>query len=141
MHFNTFAHLVAAVARSDSAFFQKLKNLDPDYTGFQKEALQRIIKVTKDFISPTANSPEHLDYLWSEFIATGSEAPVKKIIGVLGYPDTGMNMVLIGAAEWSLTSNARHHEKVYSIIQEQFFTASGQTKEKLKKILSDINKK
>ena len=84
------------------------------------------------------NSPKDLDNLWAEFLATGKEEPVKKIIGVLSYPDKGENIVLIGAAEWSLAANAKQHKEVREIIEKESRSATGELKNKLDNILKKI---
>lgn len=137
-HFGPIAHLMATVAHNDKIFLEKLNLLKDGYQGLQKQTIEAILEETTNFVSPSPDSPKDLDYLWAEFMATGNNEPVKKIVSVLGYPSKGMNIVLIGAAEWSLSSNARQHEIVYNTIKQESLSATGQTKEKLEEILKDI---
>jgi hypothetical protein len=139
-HFYPIAHLFAAIAHNDESFLANLKKLEPELTGTQKEGIQLIIKDAVSFVSPEPTTPASLDALWAEFIATGDTAPVKKIIAVLGVPNTGMGMLLIGAAEWSLASNAQQHELVMAVIQEEAKTARGPIKERLTKILGEAER-
>lgn len=83
VHFGPLEHLFATVACRDSAVLDILKNLKKQYSGKQKESLNRIIDQAENFKSPEPNSARNLDFLWCEFIATGKEEPIKKIIYVL----------------------------------------------------------
>ncbi len=139
VHFGPIAHMFSTLAHADPLFSERLIALKDKYSGMKRKVLEGIIDDAKNFISPSPNSAQDLDYLWAEFMATGEEGPVKKIIKVLGYPQKGMNIVLTGAAEWSLTSNAKQHSKVYSIIKEESVSATGQVKEKLLKILESVS--
>ncbi|MES9946101.1 MAG: hypothetical protein ABW080_14190 [Candidatus Thiodiazotropha sp.] len=73
-----------------------------------------------DLKTTSVDSPEILDMLWATFFASGNPFYVERIIGVLDLPtDTGQkqtrikNMLLVGAAKWSLSSNAVQHELVH----------------------------
>ena len=73
-----------------------------------------------DLKTTNVDSPEILDMLWATFFASGNPFYVERIIGVLDLPtDTGQkqsrisNMLLVGAAKWSLSSNAVQHELVH----------------------------
>jgi len=137
-HFGPFAHLIATVAQDEPRVLSRLKDLRTSYAGPQRNAIEQIIREGEDFTTRPPDSPTHLDDLWAEFIATGREGPVKKIISALGYPETGLQILLVGAAEWSLTSNAKRHKKVHAIIEQEAMSASGQVKEKLDDILEKL---
>ena len=62
-----------------------------------------------------------LDALWGQFSATGKKYPVARIAETLPWIDIkgDTNRLLIGgAANWSVISNAVQHERVYSILSE-----------------------
>jgi hypothetical protein len=70
------------------------------------------------------DSPATLDMLWASFFASGSRDYVERIISVLDRPTEGgdkqtrlNNILLVGAAKWSLSSNAVQHEQVFDICQ------------------------
>ena len=135
-HFTPFAHFVATIAQNNPEFITKLKSISQELSLSGQAALGKIVYGAENFQSPTiAETAADLDCLWGEFLATGDQEPVKKIISVLGKPETGMNILLVGAANWSLGSNAQQHEKVYEIIQEESVSATGKIKEKLDLIL------
>jgi hypothetical protein len=46
----------------------------------------------------------------------------------------------VGAAEWSLGSNAMQNEDVYKIIKSEMSLSSGTLKEELEKIIKSVNK-
>ncbi|MFH1622212.1 MAG: hypothetical protein ABIA97_03730 [Candidatus Omnitrophota bacterium] len=136
VHFGSAAHLFATVAHNERVFMNSLIKLKDSYSGMQRNMIEKIIKEAENFISPLPNSPKDLDYLWAEFLATGKAEPIKKIISVLGLSDdNAKNILLIGAAQWSLVSNAKQHSKVYEIIKEEFASAQDKLKEKLETIL------
>ena len=62
-----------------------------------------------------------LDALWGEFSATGKDEPVARIAEALPWidvkGDTG-RLLVGGAANWSLRSNAVQHDRVFSIVSE-----------------------
>lgn len=149
--FGSHAHFFATVAHNNKAFFEKLSLLKDTCSGLSKQALETILQGAERFTSPDPDSPDHLDYLWSEFLATGDAAPVKKIISVLGYsnPDkdnpnepTTKIGVLIYVADWSLGSNALQHEAIKKILEQEEASAAEPIKSKLKAILilNDIQK-
>jgi len=137
MHFAPFAHFVSTVAHNDRYFLSKLINLEQDYLGLEGQVVEKLVSEAQDFISPAADSPQDLDYLWAEFCATGSDEPVNKIISLLGSPKPNSMdaMVTWSAAEWSLKANAKQHKRVYEIVEKAAAAADGALKGKLEDIL------
>lgn len=94
------------------------------------------------------NGPGALDRLWSCFCVTGDERYVKRIIEALPPPNTheakqvsgniANEMMLSGAAKWSLTSNAHQHKKVLAICMQVRQQAKDQA---LKKELTAVIEK
>lgn len=69
---------------------------------------------------PLEEGPWVLDALWGKFMATGNSTPVERIITTLPWVDAkgDTNRLLIGgAANWSLTSNAVQHKRVLDICE------------------------
>jgi len=75
-----------------------------------------------DLLHNEIDKPGRLDALWAGFFATGDERYVKRIIGALPLfqekDDVGQ-MLIGGAAKWSLASNAYQHPKVMQICEAQ----------------------
>lgn len=136
-HFMPTAHLVGTAAHFDPVLLKDLKDLEKEYTGTRKDRVAEIIAQAENFESPPPRSANMLDYLWGEFIATGKDSPVVKIISVLDdYPSKDLEKQMVQrAAVWSLTANAKQHDKVYSIIREEAIIATGPQKEILEEIL------
>lgn len=84
-------------------------------------------------------SPSHLDMLWGCFMASGDGRYLEKIMSVLPWlhkKDVELSQIIIaGAAEWSLTSNCYQHKKVMQICEEEM-----QKKPELKQQLAEIIK-
>jgi hypothetical protein len=76
-----------------------------------------------DLLNDEIANPGFLDMLWGSFFATGDERYVQRIISVLPLVKEKKDiakMLIGGAAQWSLTSNAKQHKKVMDIcISEQ----------------------
>ena len=92
--------------------------------------------------SMTINSPAALDYLWGRFMASGSTAPVNRIIDQMKLADSKGNVetrLIGGAAQWSVSANARQHKKVLEVVKTRSNNADPQTKKLLDKILAGIN--
>ena len=142
VHFGPVEHLFATVAHSDKTVLSSIKDLEGQYSGKQKERMNEIILQAENFVSPDSKTAENLDYLWSEFCATGKDEPIQKIISALNY--SGKNVesrIVAGAAEWSLTSNAAQHKKVYDIIQSEYlYSNDAKTREKLSNILKKVRR-
>lgn len=134
-HFDPLEHFFATVANRDSAVLESIKSLKTQYSDKQREALNKIIDQAENFKSPEPTSARNLDFLWSEFMANGREETIKKIIGTLEYPAVGDNLLIIGAAKWSLASNANKHQRVYEIIQKESVSATGKLKKELEGIM------
>jgi len=70
----------------------------------------------------TVDSPAVLDYLWGRFMASGAEEPVIRVIQEMqsASPGSGTTQMLIsGAANWSVSANARQHIRVLEIVKAQ----------------------
>jgi len=72
-------------------------------------------------------SPEVLDFLWTNFLATGSDVGPRRIAKLVGekwplFESKELHaeeLLIVGAAHWSLVSNAEQHKKVLSILKEE----------------------
>ncbi len=85
-----------------------------------------------------------LDALWGNFMATGSKEPVVRIMQALPWLDVkgDVNRLLVGgAAQWSLTSNAIQHKKVMAICEDEAFKQSPEVQEKLEAVVAEAKQK
>lgn len=139
-HFRSIGHFFAAAAYKDKNIIRQIKKLKSVFPGIRRKRIVQIVNDAENFRSPEPMVPADLDMLWSEFMATGDEAPVKKIIAALAGPDTGRNILLIGAAEWSLASNGVQHERVRMALENEALSAAGVFKDRITRILSKIRK-
>ncbi|MGB9382888.1 hypothetical protein [Candidatus Binatus sp.] len=103
---------------------------------------QKPIDLAKDQI----DSPAFLDMLWATFSASGKAWPVERIIGVAswdvpaeGTPNRTGVLLIIGAARWSLSSNAFQHRRVYEICQNTLPKLNPQGRKELNEILQKVN--
>jgi hypothetical protein len=94
--------------------------------------------------SMSVNSPASLDYLWGCFMASGSEAPVVRVIDkmkLVNIRGDATAMMIGGAAKWSVSANARQHEKVLKIVKARVEAADPETKALLQEIVAAIDAK
>jgi hypothetical protein len=134
-----YSALWMANSKSSRAALERLANgATPD----EARSLRSLLTTPPPTIESMAiDSPAALDYLWGCFLASGSDVPVLRIIDQLKLADVRGNlnaMMIGGAAQWSLSSNARQHDKVLSIVKVRMSTADRDTKAKLQEILSGI---
>lgn len=92
--------------------------------------------------SMSVDSPASLDYFWGCFMASGFEAPVVRVIDKMKLVNTKGDigtMMIGGAAKWSVSANARQHEKVLKIVKARVATADPETKSLLQEIVAAID--
>lgn len=94
----------------------------------------------KLLVDPIVNSSQ-LDMLWSIFIATGDSKPIERIISALALVDEDeMIKVITGkAAVWSLGSNAKQHNLVYSLCKDALSTVDSKTATMLQEIIDNMD--
>jgi hypothetical protein len=84
-----------------------------------------------------------LDALWGRFMATGSPKAVRRIISVLPWVelkgDTG-RLLIGGAAQWSLISNAAQHPLVMRICEEEAARQSEKVASGLHRVIEEARK-
>jgi hypothetical protein len=97
--------------------FQNLKSVKRYRSDF--EALQKT--ELPDLLNDPVEHPHHLDMLWADFFATGSELAVLKIITNLSELESEhpFEVATAGSAKWSLTSNGIQHDAVHAIIRKR----------------------
>lgn len=121
---------------------QCLNELRKNPYGYSERGMKIYVSV-KPFTVETLplNSPASLDYVWADFLATGSDSGVRRIVKLVGdkWPlveskklDFG-EMLIVGAAHWSLVSNAEQHSIVLQILKEE-----SENLPALKKVLVEV---
>ena len=108
-----------------------------------KNAIKKAISSSvSDIFKEPVHEAEHLDMLWATFLATGDKEPVRKIISALHLLEDGhgIEIVVGGAARWSLISNALQHKIVYQVCKEELAKSEGATKRILEEIISEVDK-
>lgn len=138
-HFASFRHFVAAVARKDALFFEKLKEMEKELPERSKPAMESIFEEVDNFHSVMPILPEGLALLLSEFTATGDEDAIKKIINVLDYSQESGNAKLIDGAKNSLSVGALMHSKIHDLLREAYKSSQGVKKERLQAILGVVD--
>ncbi|MFI5114512.1 MAG: hypothetical protein ACHP7J_05145 [Terriglobales bacterium] len=113
-------------------------------SAFQKEAKELLTKHPPDLLKDEINSPQFLDALWGSFFATGDERYVQRLISalpMLATKDDVTKMLIGGAAQWSLTSNAVQHPKVMEICEAELNRLPDDRKPALRKIIESARDK
>ncbi len=90
--------------------------------------------------------PAMLDMLWATFMASGDPEYVERIISVLALPtdsnekDSRINAILlVGAAKWSLSSNALQHELVYKTCQKFTDSSNQNIRNAISEVMDNAN--
>lgn len=107
--------------------------LDPQVHGTVTELLQN---TPPNLLQDEIRDSAYLDMFWGSFFATGDEKYVLRVIDALRFlaeKKDVQKMLIGGAAQWSLVSNAAQHRKVMQICEDQQKTAPS-------KILADVIK-
>lgn len=89
---------------------------------------------------PLEEGPWVLDALWGKFMATGNSAPVERIITTLPWIDVKgdtSRLLIGGAANWSLTSNAVQHKRVLDICERVAQTQGAEVSAKLEEVIKN----
>lgn len=109
---------------------------------WDSERLQTVIsrKISDlhgDLYTMQVDSPLLLDMLWAAFSATGDDLPIRRIISVLHLQNDGNGEEIIvgGAANWSLKSNAQLHPRVMEICKQELAVAQEPTKALLEEVI------
>ena len=122
----------------------RLPELSVDIRVFVNEAIRRCASAECDKVRGTPYVPINeslsvsgLDDHWAAFSATGSKAHVVAIIEALPLIEVRGNvdqLMIGGAAKWSLTSNAVQHSRVLAYCREYLEVAN----DPIKRILSEV---
>ena len=96
-------------------------------------------KSSKEKLTRPITSAGQLDGLWTLYFETGEDAAVRRIISVLHWLEDGQGMQIVigGAAQWSLKSNAAQHPGVLAICKDELARADETTSSILKKIVAE----
>lgn len=100
-------------------------------------------KRANDILNKPINDAKTLDDLWMYYFEKKDAEAVKRIISVVHWVEDGkgFEIVLGGAARWSLKSNAYQHPDIYNICKEQVNQSRGLTKEILEKVIREIDER
>lgn len=108
----------------------------------EAKQLRRLLSTPPPTVeSMSIDGPASLDYMWGYFMASGAEAPVVRVIDQMKLVNTKGNvgrMMIGAAAKWSVSANARQHDKVLKIVKARVAAADPETKMQLQEILNEI---
>jgi len=82
-----------------------------------------------------------LDFLWWDFMATGNEEPVLRIVQTLKDYNSRNRQTFIVArvAEWSLDSFCRQHDRVLAICKKQLPNMEGVIRERVEELVNTLD--
>lgn len=122
-----------------------LRRLRDQHEGDTREFLETLIQEeNRPLVEMDISEPLVLDILWGQFVASGDERCVQKVIGALhGLDGKGdVNKMLIGgAARWSLATNAKDHARVLEICKREVTSESGVVRKALNQIIREAESK
>lgn len=92
---------------------------------------------------PLEQGPWVLDALWGNFMATGDDAPVARIISALPWVNVrgDVSRLLVGgAARWSLISNAIQHKPVMTACRKELASQPKEVADVLREVIAEAEK-
>ncbi len=125
-----------AARRSFSAFFTGVFHRHPEWLEAWRAVIAERDETTRGALEAAMgqvgqfealseseeNSPEFIDVLWSAFFASGARRYVDAVVRRLDHLDEREDLQLFltaASARWSLSANARQHERVARILAEE----------------------
>ena len=119
-----------------------IQTLGANGSGELREHLKQLSGVPADPLGVTLESPTAIDVMWACFIATGDVRYAKRVLDV-AVKDEGSDAsqsLVIGAARWSLTSNAHQHKKVLDMCEAELPNFSGDKQTILADVIRNAKK-
>lgn len=131
------AHFFATALQSRRALIANVGALPNQTSQAAKRFVSLVATDANKYAPASANDPGDLDLIWAEYFATGDEARLRRIAGVLDYTASRINLssafwkyksindparalaTLKATAMWSLSGNAKQHPAVKSFLQRQ----------------------
>jgi len=92
---------------------------------------------------PLEQGPWVLDALWGNFMATGDDAPVARIISALPWINVRGDvprLLVGGAARWSLISNAIQHKPVMAVCRKEMASQPKEVAVVLNEVIAEAEK-
>lgn len=92
---------------------------------------------------PLEQGPWVLDALWGNFMATGDDAPVARIISALPWINVRGDIARLsvgGAARWSLISNAIQHRRVLAVCRKELASQPKEVADVLREVIGEAEK-
>lgn len=92
----------------------------------------------QNVVDMSVTGPAVLDMFWGQFVASGDDRCVKRVIAALYYlqeTEDLAKMLIGGAARWSLESNAVQHPRVLEICKQ---VRKAEQRERPKQLLTEI---
>lgn len=117
--------LLASIARAKPVHASMLEAL--------KGTAPRLVDISLE------EGPWVLDALWGHFMATGDDGPVLRIMSALPWVEVRGNipkLLVGGAAQWSLASNAVQHPRVLQLCKAQLSAQPKDVALVLRKVIS-----
>ena len=131
-------YFFAAAIQGKEAFINSFEAIKEEFRGAEKQLVERIISNAKKFKSPEQITLKDINLLWIEFMATGEETPIKKLIKILDLPETKYNKILINSAMKSIILNAPRFSIVKKILEDVYRDSQEKQKDQIKNTLAAL---
>jgi len=123
----------------NAAWFSNTKEAR-DY--FRKKGITAFDDAPPDILKLEPKDPGVIDMWWGYFFATGSKAPIRRIVDALELtrPGEGSDRLQVathGAVRWSLASNCRQHPRVMEYCKEILSKLPEAQRATLEKVLAE----
>jgi hypothetical protein len=103
----------------------------------ESEIYSQLKDYSREFTGEYPESPEHLDYLWGSFFASGRYEYILLLVNAMELSQS--NPLVCAAAEWSLSGNCKQHKlvKEYCEYIYMYEDVSQTVRDKLEDILDE----
>ena len=133
-------HFFATAVQKDLNKVKDLKTLQQNYSGVAGRLVQTIIEETRNYCPIDLKSPEDLELLWSEYMASGNKEIIERLIQVVVGTFTSKENNLRNGAAAYLMKMGTYHSEIFKMLRRRSESSTGNQSNLLGEIVSTINR-
>jgi|GEM_PF-2097075 len=135
-HVGYIVHFFSTAIKDDGKITEELRVIQDNYSGEEKEIIERILAEAKAYVAAGPESPEGMSLMWAEFGASGEKEIIKRVVGTLSFPEMGDSGLLVKAGQQSLLVNCIKDRKVRDSLKEMVNSLGNGQKTRVAGIIS-----
>lgn len=130
-------HFFTTAIQKDMSKIEELKALQKNYSRNPQKVIEKVLKEATHYRPANIQSPEDLELLWSEYMATGDKKIIEQVIAVINRSEISKND-LRNSAKKFLIKIAPYHYEIYKMLIKKSDTSGGKEKILIDDIVSAI---